>query len=180
MGIHHVHLFMSLDGVIESPSWTFDYGFDPEMGEELGEITGASEAILLGRKTYEMFYPAWSERTAEDDPGAPFFNETPKHVVTSTLTEGPWNNTHILGGYDAEQIRELKASTSGDIYTSGSAQLVRQMLTDGLVDRLHLFVYPVALGAGQKLFVEGEEHRLALDLSRTYANGVVRLTYKPA
>src|SRR3954471_7181244 len=75
MGIH-VHEFISLDGVIDTPTWTFDFGFDPKMGEALGALTQASAGILLGRTTYEMFEPAWSTRTAEDDPGAPFFNDT--------------------------------------------------------------------------------------------------------
>ena len=84
MGIH-VHEFMSLDGVIDEPTWTFQYGFDPGMGEAIGAVTGRSNGILLGRKTYEMFEPAWSTRTVEDDPGAPFFNDTTKYVVSGTL-----------------------------------------------------------------------------------------------
>lgn len=181
MGRIHVHEFISLDGVIENPAWTFDYGFDPQMGEDLGGITGGSEAILLGRNTYEMFEPAWSTRTVEDDPGAPFFNESPKYVVSSTLQEATWSNSTILGGYDPARIRQLKADTSGDIYVSGSAMLVRAMLADGLVDHLHLFLYPVALGAGAKLFLEGEAPtKLALGDSRTYPNGVVHLDYRPA
>jgi dihydrofolate reductase len=176
-----VHLFISLDGVIESPSWTFDYGFDPGMGEELAAITGASEAILLGRTTYEMFEPAWSTRTAEDDPGAPFFNDTQKYVVSSTLETPTWRNSTILGGYDAARIQALKDEIDGDIYVSGSAMLVRGMLADGLVDELHLFLYPVALGAGAKLFLEGEAPtKLALTASRAYDNGVVHLGYGPA
>ncbi len=83
LGAIAVHEFISLDGVFEDPSWTFDYGFDPKMGEALASITSDSKAILLGRKTFEMFAPAWSTRTAEDDPGAPFFNDTQKYVVGS-------------------------------------------------------------------------------------------------
>ena len=179
MGKIHVHEFISLDGVIESPTWTFDYGFDPQMGEELGEITRACEAILLGRTTYEMFYPAWSTRTVEDDPGAPFFNDTPKYVVSRTLKDAEWNNTTILGGYRADRIQALKDETDGDIYISGSAMLVRGLLADGLVDQLHLFLYPVALGSGAKLFVD-DETRLALTTTRAYDNGVVRLSYGQA
>ena len=81
MGAIHVHEFMSLDGVIDAPTWTFDYGFDPQMGEAIGAVTGRSRGILLGRTTYEMFEPSWSTRTVEDDPGAPFFNDTTKYVV---------------------------------------------------------------------------------------------------
>ena len=87
MGEIHVHEFMSADGVIDAPVWTFEYGFLPEMGEAIGAMTARSKGILLGRTTYEMFEPAWSVRTVEDDPGAPFFNDTTKYVVSGTLTE---------------------------------------------------------------------------------------------
>ena len=181
MGKIQVHEFISLDGVYENPSWTFDYGFDPKMAETLTEITSASKAILLGRKTYEMFYPAWSTRTADDDPGAPFFNDTKKYVVSGTLEDAPWSNSEIVGGYDAAKIQQLKDDTDGDIYISGSGTLVRALLDDGLVDGLHLFVYPVALGAGEKLFLDsGDQTKLALNSSDTYANGVVHLNYGPA
>ena len=86
MGTIHVHEFISLDGVIDAPTWTFDYKFLPEMGRAMAAVTGRSRGILLGRTTYEMFEPAWSQRTAEDDPGAPFFNDTTKYVVSGTLT----------------------------------------------------------------------------------------------
>src|SRR6185436_16393263 len=85
VGAIHVHEFMSLDGVIDAPTWTFDYGFDPEMGKAIGAVTERCRGILLGRTTYEMFEPAWSTRTAEEDPGAPFFNDTAKYVVSATL-----------------------------------------------------------------------------------------------
>src|SRR3954453_20323616 len=90
---------MSLDGVIDAPTWTFEYGFDPKMGEAISAFTEGSEGILLGRNTYEMFEPAWSTRTEEDDPGAPFFNDTTKYVVSGTLTEAPWRNSEIVGPY---------------------------------------------------------------------------------
>ena len=88
MGEIHVHEFMTLDGVVDEPTWSLPYPFLPEMEATIGAICDRSSAILLGRVTYEMFAPAWSTRTVEDDPGAPFFNETPKHVVSATLTEG--------------------------------------------------------------------------------------------
>ena len=180
MGIH-VHEFMTLDGVVDAPTWTFEYGFDPKMGEALGAITGGSTGILLGRKTYEMFEPAWSTRTVEDDPGAPFFNDTTKYVVSSTLTEATWRNSEIVGPSDAAALRRLKEDSEGDLYVSGSITLVRAMLADGLVDELHLFVYPLALGSGLRLFPEGEAQvKLALADSETYDNGVVHLAYRPA
>jgi dihydrofolate reductase len=181
MGEIAVHEFVSLDGVFEDPSWTFDYGFHPKMGDAMGAITDASTAILLGRTTYEMFAPAWSTRTVEDDPGAPFFNDTPKYVVGATEPNVDWGPSTRLGGYDPDAIRTLKNDTDGTIFTSGSGTLVRAMLHDGLVDTLHLFVYPVALGSGQRLFGESvDPTRLALRAHEAYDNGVVHLAYGPA
>ena len=156
MGEVHVHEFMSLDGVIDAPTWTFEYGFDPKMGEHIAAVTGRARAILLGRTTYEMFEPAWSTRTVEDDPGAPFFNDTTKYVVSGTLTEATWRNSEIVGPYDADRLRRLKDEVDGDIYMSGSGPLVRAMLADGLIDGLHLFVYPLTLGGGPRLFPDGD------------------------
>ena len=181
MGAIHVHEFMTLDGVVDAPTWTFEYGFDPKMGETLAAITAASKGILLGRKTYQMFEPAWSTRTAEEDPGAPFFNDTTKYVVSGTLTEGTWRNSAIVGPYDAAALRGLKEKVDGDLYVSGSIELVRALLADGLVDELDLFVYPLTLGTGLRLFPEGDtSFKLALANSETYANGVVHLAYRPA
>ena len=181
MGKIAAHEFISLDGVYENPAWTFDYGFDPKMGETIGAITADSKAILLGRTTYEMFYPAWSTRTADDDPGAPFFNETKKYVVSGTLEDAPWNNSEILGAYDKDKLQKLKDDTDGTIYISGSGTLVRGLLDDGLLDELHLFVYPVALGSGEKLFHDsGDQTKLALNGTDAYANGVIHLNYGPA
>ena len=141
---------------------------------------GPSKAILLGRTTYEQFYPAWSNRTAEEDPGAPFFNETPKYVVSRTLETAEWNNSTILGPYARETIQSFKDDTDGDIYVSGSGTLVRAMLLDNLVDELHLFVFPVALGAGERLLPEGTSVKLALAGTHAYDSGVVHLGYRPA
>jgi len=174
-----VHEFVSLDGVIEDPKWTFEYGFDPNMRETIAELMTSSRAILLGRQTYAEFYPAWSTRTAEQDPGAPFFNETPKYVVSGTLQRAEWQNSTILGPYDADAIAGLKDRVDGSIYVSGSGTLVRGLLADGLVDELHLFVFPVALGSGKRLFAEGTTTKLALAGSDVYDNGVVHLAYRP-
>jgi dihydrofolate reductase len=181
MGKIAVHEFISLDGVIEDPRWTMDYPFDPKMGEAIGTIVSASEGLLLGRRTYEMFAPAWSTRTVEDDPGAPFFNESTKYVVTGTLESADWSNSEIVGPYSAENIRALKERLDGDLYVSGSATLVRAMLADGLVDELHLFVFPVALGSGLRLFPDGGDPvKLTLAGSEAYDSGVLHLTYTPA
>lgn len=179
MGTIAVHEFISLDGVFEDPSWTFEHGFDPRMGETLGAITGGARAILLGRTTYEMFAPAWSTRTVEDDPGAPFFNDTMKYVVGAQEPSVEWDPSTRLGAYDAAAIRRLKDEVDGSIYVSGSGTLVRALLADGLVDDLHLFVYPVALGSGERLFGDGHVP-LRLQEQDTYDNGVVHLHYGPA
>ena len=126
-----------------------------------------------------MFEPAWSSRTEEDDPGAPFFNDTPKNVVSSQLRETTWRNSTVLGPYDPEAIRRLKQETAGDVYVSGSAMLVRAMLADGLVDELHLFVYPLTRGAGPRLFPEDAPGTLSLAGCEPYPNGVVYLRYRP-
>ena len=180
MGEIHVHEFISLDGVIDTPTWTADYGFHPKMGEAIGAATGRSRGILLGRTTYEMFEPSWSTRTVEDDPGAPFFNDTTKYVVSGTLTTTTWRNSELVGPYDPGTIRRLKDEVGGDLYVSGSGMLVRAMLADGLVDELHLFVYPLTRGAGPRLFPEGADPaELALAACESYENGVVYLAYRP-
>lgn len=179
MGKILVHEFVSLDGVFETPSWTAEYPFDPRMGAAIGALTTSSEAVLLGRRTFEMFASAWPQRTAADDPGAPFFNESPKYVVSGTLDSHDWSNSHFVGPYDAGAIRDLKQRIAGDLYVSGSGTLVRAMLADGLVDELHLFVYPLALGGGERLLDErGPATRYALADVERYDSGVVHLAYR--
>ena len=179
MGKIKVHEFTTVDGSVGAPMWTIPYPFTAEQVAETGELTANASAILLGRATYEMFGPAWSQRTAEEDPGAPFFNDTHKYVVSSTLTEPTWGPATVLP-YDAARIAELKDEVDGDLYVSGSATLVRSLLADGLVDELHLFVYPVGVGEGPYLLPQGSgPTTLALLGSTAYENGVVHLTYAP-
>jgi dihydrofolate reductase len=126
-----------------------------------------------------MFEPAWSTRTVEDDPGAPFFNDTTKYVISSSLTNATWRNSQIVGPYDPEAIRNLKDEV-GNLYVSGSGTLVRAMLGDGLVDELHLFVYPLTRGSGPRLFPEGATpSTLSLARCESYDNGVLYLAYRP-
>jgi dihydrofolate reductase len=180
MGEIHVHEFMSLDGVIDAPTWTFDYGFDPKMGEAIAAVTARSRGILLGRVTYEMFEPAWSTRTVEEDPGAPFFNDTTKYVVSGTLEDPTWRNSEVVGGYDPAAIRRLKEELDGDLYVSGSITLVRALLEDRLVDGLHLFVYPLTRGAGPRLFTEDAAPRaFSRSAVEAYDNGVLYVAYRP-
>ena len=179
MGDIHVHYFISLDGVIGEPSWTADFGFTDGMAEAMAGLTDASDGILLGRITHEMFEIGWSERTVEDDPGAPFFNDTTKYVVSSTLTDPTWRNSEVVGGYDPEAIRKLKGEVDRNLFVSGSGTLVRAMIADGLVDALHLFLYPVTLGSGPRLFEDGAAP-VSMELANAtpFDNGVVYLDYR--
>jgi dihydrofolate reductase len=175
-----VHEFTTVDGSVGTPMWTVDYPWTDVQTEETAALTADAGAILLGRRTYEMFAPAWSQRTVEDDPGAPFFNDTHKYVVSSTLSDPSWGPATVLP-YDRGRIAQLKDEVDGDIYVSGSGTLVRALLTDGLLDELHLFVYPVGLGEGPYLLPEGSGRTtLALLGSTAYDNGVVHQTYGPA
>jgi dihydrofolate reductase len=181
MGTIRVHEFTTMNGVIDEPRWSFDFGFDPKMGQALAKAMGGCEAILLGRVTYQMFEPAWSVRTAEEDPGAPFMNDSTKYVVSTTLTEATWRNSEIVGAYDAGVIRKLKESVAGALYVSGSATLVRALLADNLVDELHLFVYPLTRPGGPTLYgPETQASRWTLADSQTYDNGVQYLNYTMA
>jgi dihydrofolate reductase len=156
MGTIRVHEFMSLDGVIDAPTWTFDYGFDPAMGQDIGNLMSSCEAILLGRSTYEMF----------------------EYVVSSTLEVGTWQNSEILGPYSADGIRRVKGEVDGGIYVSGSGTLVRSLIADGLIDELHLFVYPLTRGGGPHLFHDDPPTKWSLTRSVTYDNGVLYLVYE--
>ena len=181
MGAIKVHEFTTVDGVVDAPMWTIDYGFPDDLSASIGALTGSATGILLGRHTFEMFAPAWSTRTVEDDPGAPFFNETTKYVVSSTLSDAEevWRNSTVVGGYDAGRLRALKDEV-GDLYVSGSAMLVRAMVDDGLVDELHLYVYPLAVGSGERLFPEaGPRRPLSLLDVEKLSNGVAHLVYGP-
>jgi dihydrofolate reductase len=178
MGALHVHEFMSLDGVVDNPTWTFEFGWAEGLGARLEAVTSRSAGILLGRTTYELFAPAWSTRTVADDPGAPFFNDTTKYVVSGTLEQPTWRNSEIIGAYDGERIRRLKDDV-GDIYVSGSITLVQAMLADGLVDELHLCVYPITLEGGTRLFADGAPSvRFSLAVCESYENGVAYMNYR--
>jgi len=182
MGAIKVHEFTTVDGVVDVPMWTADYGFPDDLSATIGALTGSAKGILLGRRTFEMFAPAWSTRTVEQDPGAPFFNDTTKYVVSSTLAdaEAVWRNSTAVGGYDPDRLRALKDDV-GDLYVSGSATLVRALLADGLVDELRLLVHPIVVGHGARLFEDpAATHALELVGNEAFSTGVLNLTYAPA
>jgi dihydrofolate reductase len=176
MGSIRAHEFISLDGVFESPSWTMEFGFVPAMGDAIGALTGPADGILLGRTTYEMFAPAWRGRTVDDDPGAPFFNDTEKVVVGASPLVEEWGNTTPFGAYDASRLREL--TRDRDLFVSGSGRLVRGLIADGLLDELHLFVFPIALGAGKRLFADSRTS-FEVAASEVFENGVTHLSLVP-
>jgi dihydrofolate reductase len=166
MGKIVVTEFISLDGVIEDPggSEDFEYGgwsFEYDRGEDgdkfkLDELM-ASDAELLGRVTYEGFAAAWPEREGDDDEGgfAAKFNSMPKHVVSTTLKDPAWQNSHVISENVPEEIEKLKDTYEGDIQVAGSATLVKTLLENDLVDQWNLMVFPTILGSGKRLFADG-------------------------
>ncbi len=176
-------LFVSLDGVVEAPErWQLPY-FNDEMGEVIGASMAEADAMLLGRRTYEEFASYWPGVSAEDQPFAGYMNNTPKHVVSTTLREPlEWNNSTLIEGSEfAEEIAGLKRQPGRNIGITGSATLVRSLLRYDLLDELTLMVHPVVVGSGGRLFEEGGDPKgLNLVDSKTFGTGVVSLTYEPA
>jgi dihydrofolate reductase len=178
--------FVSLDGVVEAPGGgeSFKYGgwsFEFNRGEgdkfKLDE-TLSSEALLLGRVTYEGFAAAWPGRDGEF---ADKFNAMPKYVVSSTLEDPEWNNSTVLKGDVAEEVAKLKQEQAGDIVVHGSPQLVQTLVENDLVDEFRLMVFPVVLGSGKRLFGETSDKKtLRLVDSKVVGDGVAILVFQPA
>ena len=167
--------FVSLDGVTEDPrAWAMGY-FNEDAQKAALEQLQASDGMLMGRGTYEYFAAA----LPAGSPYADAINAIRKYVFSSTLERADWNNSTIVGGYSADAIGALKDQVDGGIYVSGSGTLVRALLADGLVDELHLFVYPLALGTGAKLFGD-EPVKFTLAQTHSYDNGVLHLAYRTA
>jgi dihydrofolate reductase len=177
MGSIKSSLFISLDGVVESPeTWHFDYWND-EMGEAVGALMAGNDAMLLGRTTYEGFAEYWP--TADpDDPTTNLMNSSQKYVVSTTLTEATWENSTVVTGDVRAELVRLKQHAQ--LATTGSAVLVQWLLEQELVDELHLLVHPVVVGQGQKLFTPGAKVPLQLVSTSTFKTGVVHLAYAPA
>ena len=167
--------FVSLDGVMENPGWTFKYWND-EIAAFKGEESNASDALLLGRVTYQGFAAAWPEST---DEGADYFNNVRKYVVSTTLDKAEWNNSTLIKDNVVEEITKLKQQDGKDIAVHGSATLVQTLMRHNLVDRYRLLVYPVVLGTGKRLFDEGTTASLKLVESQSFSSGVVGLIYEP-
>jgi dihydrofolate reductase len=187
MGRIVVTEFVSLDGVMEAPGggedfehagWTFEIARGDEGDKFKLDETRDSEALLLGRKTYEGFAAAWPGREGEF---ADKFNNMPKYVVSSTLEKAEWNNSTLLDGDVVEEVSKLRQQPGGDIVVHGSAQLAQTLLEHDLVDELRLMVFPVVLGSGKRLFgATSGKKPLRLADSRTVGDGVEILIYRPA
>jgi dihydrofolate reductase len=186
MGRIVVTEFVSLDGVMEDPGgaenfkhggWSFEFDRGDEGNKFKLDETLSSEALLLGRVTYEGFAEAWPSREGEF---ADKFNTMPKYVVSSTLEEPEWNNSTVLKGNVAEEVAKLSQEQDGDIVVHGSARLVQTLIEHDLVDELRLMVFPVVLGGGKRLFGEAsDKKRLRLVDSKVVGDGVAILTYEP-
>ena len=187
MGKIVVTEFMSLDGVVEDPGgaegyehggWSFEISRGEEGDRFKLEETLASDALLLGRTTYEGFADAWPQREGEF---ADKFNTMPKYVVSSTLRDPEWTNTAVVDGDLAQAVADIKARHDGDIVVHGSVQLAQALLAQDLVDELRLMVFPVVLGSGKRLFdAQGGKKALRLSESKTVGEGVAILVYEPA
>jgi dihydrofolate reductase len=179
--------FVSLDGVMEDPGgaegfkhggWTFEIPRGEEGDQFKLDETMESDALLLGRVTYEGFAAAWPTR---EGGFADKFNTMPKYVVSATLGAADWNNSTVLEGDAVEAVRKLREEQDGNIVVHGSATLVQALLENDLVDELRLMVFPVVLGAGRRLFGEtSDKKRLELVESRIVGDGVAILIYRPA
>jgi dihydrofolate reductase len=179
--------FVSLDGVMEDPGgaegfehggWTFPYWSDEIAKVKLDELF-ASDALLLGRVTYEGFAAAWPSQS--DEQGfADRMNSLPKFVASTTLSKAEWQNSTVLQGDAADEVTKLKEDSGRDILVAGSRQLVQTLAKHDLVDEYRLLVYPIVLGSGKRLFEESTHTPLRLRESRSFDSGVVLVSYEPA
>jgi dihydrofolate reductase len=188
-----VTTFLSVDGVYQGPGGRdedardgFDRGgwvvphWDEATDHFIGQVFDQADAFLLGRTTYDIFRGYWPKITDPDDRVASQLNTLPKYVVSNTLQDPDWANTTVLSGDVAGEVRKLKDQEGRELQVHGSGQLVRFLLDHDLVDRLHLLVFPVIVGAGQRLFADNAQATgLALDRSRTTGSGVEISVYRP-
>jgi dihydrofolate reductase len=187
MGKLVVTEFVSLDGVMEAPGgedfkypgWSFEFDRGEDGNQFKLDETLETEALLIGRVTYDSFAGAWPNREGEF---ADRFNTMPKYVVSSTLEDPAWNNTTVLKGDVVDEAKKLKEQTDGIVQTPGSLRLVRALLEHDLVDELHLMVFPVILGTGRRLFdatTEKTDWRLT-EAKPVGPDGVLVLVYERA
>lgn len=189
-----VTTFLTLDGVMQSPGAPeedpgggFDLGgwlpphFDETVGAYMGEVLGRADAFLFGRRTYDLFAASWPQVTDPADGFAGPLNRLPKYVATTRNDELTWSGARRLDGKLAAAVAELKARPGRELQVHGSGKLAQSLLAEGLIDAYHLLIFPVVLGAGQRLFADGVPPAgLRLTDSRTSGSGVTMLTYRSA
>jgi dihydrofolate reductase len=168
--------YVTLDGVVEAPeNWVMG---DERMFEEQTADYAASDALLLGRRTYEVFAASWPQRGSEVA-NADWMNSTQKYVASTTLESPAWQNTTVLAGDVRDAVSQLKQEDGATITLNGSATLLRSLLGAGLVDELRLFLHPLVLGAGKRRFHDADDRTvLKLAECQAYENGVVSLSYR--
>lgn len=167
--------FISADGIAEIEKLT-GTTWNAEMDRFKNDELADSGAMLLGRKTYQIFAGSWPKETGDF---ADRFNALPKYVASTTLTDLDWTPAEVLQGPLPDAVRTLKQGSGGNIYVHGSISVAQELLRHGLVDRIRLLGYPVALGQGRPFFASGERHRLELISAARFANGILALEYAP-
>jgi dihydrofolate reductase len=171
--------FVSLDGVIEHPMWTFEFGCKEQDQFKFDEMK-ASDALLLGRVTYDGFAASWPNMIEETGEYGEMMNGYPKYVVSTTLDQAEWNNSSVIKDNIVEEINKLKQQPGRDILVFGSGVLVKTLMKHDLIDEYRLMMFPVVVGGGQKLFADGLDKKpLKLADTKTLSSGVVVLTYHP-
>lgn len=181
--------FVTLDGVIQDPGgvgeieeggWNIPY-IDEEFGKYKFDELSASDALLLGRVTYQGFAAAWPEASHTETEGeyADMMNNYPKYVVSTTLDKAEWNNSHMIRADVMEEISKLKHKPGKDILIFGSGKLVQTLIQQDLIDEYRLQVHPVLLGNGKRLFPDGNTLKLKLVETRSFPSGVIVLVYQP-
>jgi dihydrofolate reductase len=173
----------TVDGHMASPDGAMDWlaSWSDDVGPYIEEITKNVDCIVLGRKLAESFIPAWeSGPEREDQKSIDWMNNTPRVVITNTLTESPWRNATVANGDLTEIINDLKARPGGDLVVYGGGTLVSSLIAAGLIDDLHLFVNPTATGGGMPVFPRGSYQRLELVAARPFGCGITAMHYRPA
>jgi dihydrofolate reductase len=173
--------FISLDGVVEDPRWTFEFSSEDRDQFKFDELA-ASDALLLGRVTYEGFAAAWPQMEEQTGEYGAWMNGYPKHVVSTTLEEPlEWNNSTLVEGDVVEEVSRLKDQPGKDILIFGSGDLVNTLMQHDLIDEYRLMVFPIVVGSGKRLFDEGGDTKtLQLVGTQTFDSGAIVLTYAPA
>ena len=186
--------FVTLDGVMQAPGgaqedtsgrfayggWQMSYPSDEMMNAKLNEFFSMPFELLLGKTTYDIFAAYWPHATTDLQVAAPF-NRTKKYVVSAEPFEPAWNNSVCITGDVVEQLKELKERDAPDMWVWGSGNLIQTLLKHNLIDRMHVWIYPIVLGTGKRLFAEGiPPQSFTLVESQTSATGVIVATYEPA